>query len=376
MNVDPQTSCYVHRIATAVPERWLDQEQSGRLLRLTCRDARSAKLSRRILRLSGIEKRHLAALDFQSELGEGADQSDVSAFFRPASEQPYGPGMGARTTLFEKASGPLVRRALAEFPGEALAKIHTLITVSCTHASSPGLERPILKATAVPPSVDRWNLGFMGCSGGLAAMRLRHRMARHGQETLILACELCSLHFQYTDRLDQMTANALFADGAAAMVLSPRCSADKSDWSVRVVGCACASFPASADQMVWFAGDHGLSLELSRDLPDTLAAVLPGTVSAFLGDHGISISAIDHWLVHPGGPQILDSVEQSLGLPEDALQISRSVLTRYGNMSSPTIFFIMKELFETKSDGRVLAMAFGPGLTIELVLLHIDHANQ
>lgn len=370
MNIDPQTSCYVHGIATAVPDRSLDQEQSERLLRQTCPDARSAKLLRRILRLSGIEKRYLAALDFQSEQGQGADRSDVSAFYRPASEQPHGPGMAARTALFEKASGPLVRRVLSEFPGEALAKIHTMITVSCTHASSPGLELPILEATAVPPSVDRWNLGFMGCSGALAAMRLSHRMARHDRETLILACELCSLHFQYTNRIDQMTANVLFADGAAAMVLSSRPSA------ALVVDCACASFPQSADQMVWRAGDHGLTLKLSQELPRTLAAVLPGTVSAFLGDHGLSISAIDHWLVHPGGPQILDSVEQSLGLPEDALRISRSVFARYGNMSSPTILFIMKELFDGLADGRVLAMAFGPGLTVELVLLQIDHANQ
>ena len=364
MNVDPQTSCYVHRIATAVPNRSLDRQQAEQLLQSTCPNARSAKLLRRLLRLSGIEKRHLAALDFQSEQGEG------EAFYRPASEQPNGPGMAARTALFERASGPLVRRVLAEFPSEVLAKIHTMITVSCTHASSPGLELPILKATAVPPSVDRWNLGFMGCSGALAAMRLSHRMARHDQEILILACELCSMHFQYTDRIDQMTANVLFADGAAAMVLSSRCSA------VAVIDCACASFPQSADQMVWLAGDHGLSLKLSRELPRTLATVLPAAVSAFLGDHGISISDIDHWLVHPGGPQILDSVEQSLGLPEDALRISRSVLTQYGNMSSPTIFFIMKELFDGLADGRVLAMAFGPGLTVELVLLQIDNANR
>ena len=364
MNVDQQTTCYVHRITTAVPQRSLDREQSAELLLQTCPDARSARLFRRILRLSGIEKRYLAALDFQSDLGED------EAFYRSATEHLHGPGMAARTAMFDKASRPLVRRVLADFRAEALAQINTLITVSCTHASAPGLEHPIFEASAVPASVDRWNLGFMGCSAGLAAMRLRHRMAGQGQETLILACELCSLHFQYTNRIDQMTANALFADGAAAMVLSPRRSA------VGVVDCACASFPDSADQMVWLAGDHGLSLVLSQDLPRTLASVLPATVSAFLGGHGLSISDIDHWLVHPGGPQILDSVEQSLGLPEEALQISRSVLRRYGNMSSPTIFFIMKELFETKSDGRAVAMAFGPGLTVELVLLHIDHANQ
>jgi predicted naringenin-chalcone synthase len=127
--------------------------------------------------------------------------------------------------------------------------------------------------------------------------------------------------------------------------------------------------------MVWFADDHGLRLELSQDLPDTLAACVPDVVRGFLADNGTSVAAIDHWLVHPGGPQILDAVERSLGLPADALQRSRSVLSRYGNMSSPTIFFILKELLEARLDGRCVAMAFGPGLTIELVLLEIDHSG-
>ena len=117
----------------------------------------------------------------------------------------------------------------------------------------------------------------MGCSGGLAAMRLVHQMADRGKEALIVACELSSLHFQYTDKLDQLTANVLFADGAAAMTLSPRRSA------MRVVDCRCSTLPAQANQMVWFADDHGLRLELSQDLPDTLAASLPAAVGGVSG---------------------------------------------------------------------------------------------
>jgi predicted naringenin-chalcone synthase len=357
------TGCYVQNIGTAVPDHSLGPQQSVDLFKLTCSDPRTPRLLPRIVRLTGIERRYLAAMD--PRFGPyGAE-----ALYRAPAEQPGGPGMGARTELFQKVSGPLVEKVLDGFSAESLARVDTLVTVSCTHASAPGLEHPVLTRTAVRPSVDRWNLGFMGCSGALAAMRLLHQMADAQREALIVACELSSLHFQYTDRLDQLTANVLFADGAGAMTLSPTVSA------VRVVDCRCASVPEKAGQMVWFADDHGLRLELSQDLPDTLAERVPAFVTKCLADNGTSVAEIDHWLVHPGGPQILDSVQEALKLPENALALSRSVLRRYGNMSSPTILFIMKEFFETRPAGRCVAMAFGPGLTIEMVLLDIDHAR-
>jgi predicted naringenin-chalcone synthase len=363
MSADSNGACYVHHIGTAVPERWLDKEHQADLLVQSCANPRNARLLQRVARLTGIEKRHLAALDFQFDGGEG------DLLYRRPDRQPQGPGMGARTAAFNKSAGLLVKRALETLPRESLAQTDTLVTVSCTHASAPGLELPIMTWAPIPATVDRWNLGFMGCSAGLAGMRLVHHTTALRRRALIVACELSSLHFQYTDRTDQMTANLLFADGAAAMILSPERSA------VRVVGCGCVGLPAAAGQMVWFAGDHGLQLELSQDLPDTIAAHLRGIVSEFLSEYGTSIEAVDHWLAHPGGPQILEAVEKSLALPKDALKLSWSVFRTFGNMSSPTIFFIMKELFKTKPHGQVVAMAFGPGLTIELVLLHVNHED-
>jgi prepilin-type processing-associated H-X9-DG protein len=359
----PSTPCFVQQIGTAVPESSMDPKESVELFQQTCGDPRTARLLPRIVRLTGIEKRYLSALDPQIR------PFGPEPLYRPISEQPHGPGMGARTAAFEKMSGPLVLRALSDIPAERLAEVETLVTASCTHASAPGLERSLLAQTPIRPSVQRWNLGFMGCSAGLAAVRLVHQMERRGGNALVVACELSSLHFQYTNDLDQLTANVLFADGAAAVLVSPRRTA------VRIVACRCASLPKHADQMVWFADDHGLRLRLSQELPDTLAANVPGAVASFLDEQGTSIRRIDHWLVHPGGPQILDAVQQSLGLREDSLALSRSVLRSHGNMSSPTIFFILKALLETKVDGRCLAMAFGPGLTVEMVLMDINHGG-
>ncbi len=355
--------CYIQGLGTAVPERWLTAEQSGQLLSQTCPSPRGARLLQRIAPLTGIERRHLAALDYTDQ-GQGD-----SLLYRPAREQPLGPGMGARNALFENAAGALVGRALSAFPPERLARVGTLVTASCTHASAPGLERPILTHTPVPASAQRWNLGFMGCSAGLAAIRLVHQTTVVGSASLVVACELSSLHFQYSDELDQMTANLLFADGAGAVLLSAEPS------PVRVMQCACTTLPASADEMVWFAGDHGLQLRLSQALPDTLGEHLPAIVADFLRACGMSIRDVDHWMVHPGGPQILDSVETSLGLEHDALDASRSILRRYGNMSSPTIFFIMRELFDSSAVGRAVAVAFGPGLTVELVLLQLGASS-
>lgn len=352
--------CYIEQIATAVPAAVLERTDSVDLFRHACRSERTAKLLSRISRFSGVERRFLAALDPRFA------PDGPQPLYGPASEQPNGPGMGARNALFDVVSGELVQRALAQFDASRLAEVRTLVTVSCTHASAPGLERPILAHSAVQPDADRWNLGFMGCSAALAAIRMVSQMGPARQPALIVACELSSLHFQYSDRIDQITANLLFSDGLAAATLSERPA------PARIVAARCAGLPQFADQMVWFADDHGLRLHLSQDLPDTLGAHIREAVARFLDGFGLGLTDVQHWLVHPGGPQILESVAKALELPADALSLSRGVLRRYGNMSSPTILFILRELLAARAAGRCLAMAFGPGLTVEFVLLEID----
>lgn len=357
MKSDSTGACYIQQIGTAVPEPWLDSDGSADLLRHACVSPRGAKLLQRVSRLTGIQKRHLIALNHQSR-----DPAD-DAMYKPSEAQPHGPGMSARTAVFDREAGPLVLRALGAFSAQSLENVQTLVTVSCTHASSPGLERPILLQTPVPATVDRWNLGFMGCSAGLAGVRLVKQTEALERECLVVACELSSLHFQYSDQLDQMTANVLFSDGAAALLISPR------PGPAKVVACRCVAAPAHAEQMIWYAGDNGLQLKLAQELPETLAAHLPESVEVFLRDNGLTKASIRHWLVHPGGPQILDAVQNCLGLAADALDDSRAIFREFGNMSSPTILFILKRVLERKLAGPALALAFGPGLTIEMVLL-------
>lgn len=328
-------------------------------MRISSREPRTHRLIRHVARQSGITKRHLAVLDWQ-------DDATRAPLYLSASEQPDGPGMGHRNALFSVASSELIGRALASVPPDVIDAIQTLVTVSCTHASSPGLERPIFEHASLCADVQRWNLGFMGCSAGLAALRLVHGLRPDRQTSLICTCELSSLHFQYSENIDQITANMLFADGAAAIFVAPSPS------PIRVRHCRCVHLPATADQMTWFADDYGLKLKLSRELPSTLAEHLGRAVDTFLEECGMSRTDIDHWLVHPGGPQILDSAEATLGLAANSLVDSRGVLNEFGNMSSSTIFFVLQRLVERGGVGRCLAMAFGPGLTIEFAMLDVN----
>lgn len=355
----PGPALYIQSIQTVVPLRSLTQDESALRMQISSQSSRTHRLIRQIARQSGITKRHLAVLDWQ-------DDPEGTPLYLPASVQPGGPGMGIRNAHFDVASGELIRRVMEPVPRDSIEAVKTLVTVSCTHATSPGLELPLFRHAGISPAVQRWNLGFMGCSAGLAALRLVHGLNSDGQNALICTCELSSLHFQYSDCVDQITANMLFADGVAAVFLSPQPS------NVRVLSCRCVHLPAAADQMTWFAGDSGLKLTLSRDLPATLAGVLAETVDAFLQDFGASRADVRHWLVHPGGPQILESAESTLGLSRDSLVDSRAVLNEYGNMSSSTIYFVLKRFVERGESGLSVLLAFGPGLTIELALLQVN----
>ncbi len=350
---------FIDRIQTAQPEKSLTQAASVELMRDFCIGKRAQRLTRHIARQSGVRQRFLSALDYQ-------DDPESEVLFQPATEQPHGPGMGKRNRVFDLAADRLIEEFADAYAESALEKVTTLVTVSCTHASAPGLEKPLFHHTGLSPAVSRWNLRFMGCSAGLAALRLVAGLRPEQQEAMVCTCELSSLHFQYTEEIDQITANLLFADGAALVSLTATPS------GLAVLGARSVHLPTAADQMIWIGDDHGLRLSLARDLPDTLAEVLPATVDRFLADHGLTQSDIKHWMVHPGGPQILDSVESSLGLNSNSLDDSRTVLAECGNMSSSTIFFIMNRFMQRREAGMGMALAFGPGLTIELVLLEFD----
>jgi predicted naringenin-chalcone synthase len=177
--------------------------------------------------------------------------------------------------------------------------------------------------------------------------------------------EACSLHFQYGWGPDKLVANSLFADGSAAAIIGTGIGSGP-----RVVDSASYIVPESADQMLWRIGDHGFEMHLAATVPSLIQEWLPNFLTEWLSQHKLTITDIAAWAVHPGGPKILDSVQTSLNLSSEQLSDSREILATCGNMSSPTVFFIMQKMQRRNVKGHCVVLGFGPGLTVEAALLH------
>jgi predicted naringenin-chalcone synthase len=300
----------------------------------------------------------------------------AQTFFPPASSaEPDGPSTRARMDRYATDAGPLAiaaaRRAIAAAGVQATAITH-LVTCSCTGFANPGVDLDLVAALGLSPATARTHVGFMGCHGAFNALRVAESFvaARPDSVPLVVCVELCSLHFQYGARSDVVVANSIFADGAAAVVgghaSRPRAAADPTwildrQWS-RIL-------PDSRDEMGWLIGDHGFEMNLSAAVPGTIGRHLRESVAAGLSESHLACTDIGSWAVHPGGPRVLNAVEEALGLPADMLAASRTVLADHGNMSSATILFILERLIRGSARGPCVAMAFGPGLTAEFALL-------
>lgn len=256
--------------------------------------------------------------------------------------------------------------------GVAPADVTRVIAVSCTGHTMPSLDAHLIERLGIDPAVRRLPIMQLGCSAGVAALALGADLenTRSGT-TLLVAVELCSLCIQTSD-LDrgQLLGNMLFGDGAAAAVLG-----DGFGRGPRLLQTSSTLWPGTSHLLGMRLGDTGLRLVLSSELPRAVMRRLPTTLDAFLVRHGIARDAIAWWVVHPGGPRVLEAVGRALHLPEGALTPSWNVWTRYGNVSSATALFILRELHATvppAAGSLGVMIAFGPGLTCELALLEAD----
>lgn len=266
-----------------------------------------------------------------------------------------------------------VRAALeqAQVPPE---RITHLITVSCTGFHAPGVDLALMAALPLRPTVARTHVGFMGCHAALNGLRVAAGFTGADPNACVLLCavELCSLHLQYGWEADRIVANALFADGAAALVASREEAAETKESTPGLrhwIASGSLLVPNSEAAMSWAVEDHGFVMGLSPQVPDLIGAHLRPWLAGWLADHQLTLDAIGCWAVHPGGPRILSAVTETLGLDPALVEPSRSVLRDCGNMSSPTLLFILERLRRRGAPGPCLAMAFGPGLCIEVALL-------
>jgi predicted naringenin-chalcone synthase len=347
-------------IGTSVPACALSQGRTAELAsEVSGHTPEEAERLAFLYGLTGIRRRHVALLD------EGETVPDV---FRDTRE---GPSTGWRMARYEAAVGPLALKAtdaaLAE-AGVAPGAITHLVTVSCTGFAAPGFDVRVIKGLGLDPSVQRTHVGFMGCHGALNGLRVARAVvaSEPGACVLLCAAELCSLHFTFGPGSERSVSNALFADGAAAVVAVG--GGDRPGaWSLAASGSVLA--PGTEDAMSWRVGDRGFAMTLAPEVPKLIRAHLRPWLAGWLERQGVGLDGVGSWAVHPGGPKVLDAVQAALGLEPPALADSRGVLADYGNMSSPTVLFVLQRLIRRGAPGPCVALGFGPGLVVEAALL-------
>jgi predicted naringenin-chalcone synthase len=283
-----------------------------------------------------------------------------------------GPSTAARMEIYRQEALPLALRAAAAALDaarlEARAITH-LVTVSCTGFAAPGVDIGLFDGLGLDPGVERTHLGFMGCHGALNGLRVARAFSEADPRVRLLLCavEFCSLHYHFGAEPGKLVGNALFADGAAALVGGPPEAGRER--SLRVAANGSSLFPGCREAMTWVIGDHGFEMALSRRVPELIRGRLRSWLEGWLRKEGLELAGVRSWAVHPGGPRILTAVEESLGLGEEATAVSREVLSECGNMSSPTVLFILERLRERGAPCPCVMLGFGPGLVAEAALL-------
>ncbi len=313
----------------------------------------ASRAARRIWRNAGVDRRH-TVVDPRIE-----DLSQATT--------------GERMRRFVDEALPLGKEAvhacLAD-AGLSPADVELFAVASCTGYATPGLDMLLARDLAMPANLERLHVGHMGCYAALPALAAVADAATARRKVGVLLCvELTSLHIQPpTDELDQIVAHALFSDGAAAVAVHPDSP------GLELIDVVARTDMASAVDMGWQITDLGFRMTLSPRVSAVLADHVVETTTGLLARHGLAVTDIDHWAIHPGGPRIISTVAERLGLTDKDVEPSRQVLREHGNCSSATVLVVIQNLLQQRSTApgqNIVAMAFGPGLTLYMALLRV-----
>ena len=341
-------TAHIAAIATALPRAVEQNTLWDEHFRPLLGGSRAAE---RIFAAVGVRRRHAVVSPLDLDLSESTT--------------------GERMRLYNEYARPLGHEAVSAALASAdldPADIGQLTVVSCTGYTAPGLDVQLASSLELADDAQRLMVGHMGCYAALPAMAaVTDYVTAHHRPAVLLCVELTSLHVQpSTADMGQIVSHALFGDAATAVVLRPQES------GLEVVATGAVTDPATADHMTWAVTDHGFRMTLSPHVPEVLGKHVRRAVERLLDDHGLTVPDVRGWAVHPGGPRILDTVEHELGLAPEALEPSRHVLREHGNCSSATVLMVLDELLRggaTRPGDPVVAMAFGPGLTLYITLL-------
>jgi len=361
-------SAFISSIATAVPEYEVKQDKIVEFLSSAMDlSSKETKLLQRVYKSTGIDNRYSVISDYNRNV-------KALEFFPEVSGDPY-PSTSERMDLYKNNALSLALKAITKcfskkenFDKSAISHV---ITVSCTGMYAPGLDLEIIDSLGLNSNTSRTAINFMGCYGAFSGMKVAAAFchANPKAKVLLVCVELCSIHFQEELSRSNIISNAIFADGAAAVIVE----GEKPTRNyVELERFYCDIVPDTHKEMAWCIGDNGFEMVLDSYVPMLIRKGIKQFCETLLSESKLNLSDIDSFAIHPGGLNILKGCEEILSIPEHKIKSSYDVLSQYGNMSSATFLFVLDDiLLNIKEDDNIniLGCAFGPGLTMESALM-------
>ena len=352
-------------IGTAVPANKHKQDDildfMQRVYALNEKDKRKLKF---LYRQGGINTRYSVIPDYSLPAAEWQ-------FYSPSENLEPFPKLEQRMKWFQKEAAQLSLQAIHKCVEKIPEKnITHLITVSCTGMSAPGLDLELMELLNLPATIFRTSVNFMGCYAAIHAMKIADAFCKADKKAnvLIVCTELCTLHFQKENTVDNITSSMLFSDGAAAVMIS----GDRNQKGLQIDNFYSTVATKGKNDMAWELSSRGFLMTLSSYVADMIEENFDELVRGALSTAGLQKENITNWCIHPGGKKILEAVHNSLGFTNGQLQPCYDVLREYGNMSSPTVLFVLERIMNDLNKEKastIFGAAFGPGLTMETFIL-------
>ena len=355
-------SAYINEIGTAVPNTKISQNSIAEYMKehIDFNKEESHQLDI-IYRASGIDYRYSVLSDFD----QTSKTQDLMSY-------PLEPSLIDRMKLYELEAPMLAIKSILEcMKGREMKELTHLITVSCTGMYAPGLDIDIVNQLKMNTNIKRTAINFMGCYGVFNGLKLAKSIceASSTAQVLIVSVELCTLHFQRKNDEFLNLSQALFSDGAASCLVTNKETSN----AFLIDQFHCDILLKGRNEMSWKIGQHAFDMILTLEVAKLIEENAKSAVLKLLDKVSFNFSEIIHYALHPGGKSILKAIESNLNISKEQNSHAYHILKNYGNMSSATILFVLKKLLEEGKQvkGPVLSMAFGPGLTIETMMLNL-----
>lgn len=359
---------YIVAIGTAVPEFGFSQDEFAKFYVNSTEDETEKRKINIIARKSGISRRYSVINDF------GKEPKNFT-FFTPTAALFPEPTLTTRMNIYKTAAVKLSVAAVNKIKNitKHKDKITHLITVTCTGLFAPGLDIELMRHFEFNPTIQRSSINFMGCNAAIIALKHADSICKNNPNAnvLVVCTELCTLHFQKQYSDDYILSNSIFADGSAAVLVSAKPQEEFGLQPIRMSRFDSMIVHNGYKDMAWQLSESGFLMNLTS----YVSSIIKENIKPMMDAIGLKASDVQHWAVHPGGKRIIDDFEDALGLEQPQLFHSYDVLKNFGNMSSPTIMFVLKQLIDNtkhKTGDKIFTAAFGPGLSVET--MQLEHA--